>query len=888
MPDNLIYNHSNLLEIGRFSRYILTYRLSKSETNNNDDGQQLRIQVKNVELPMKKLLYLLGPYSLYVQLLPWNFNESLEHNPDPSDQNLVQISANIHPSKSFHGVLELNENSLVNDAESQEFNVYRWRLDVMSQAILSDSVVTHFDVSITSHADGNHDASSSITSLSTGVSTPESRIMDPLLDVEVQSSADIWNKPPPNPSVPAHLVILTHGVYSNIDCDLLYIKEKLELNSKGENIMIRGYHGNVGHTERGIKWLGINLANYIDYLLNNGDYKIDRISFLGHSLGGVVQSFAIYYLLNYEGYKTGIINYARDDIPGSLPKPNRVLLKSIRPVNFMTLAAPLLGTQAEFDNLINLGLEVGSLGKTGKDLSLRNRYFSKFNLKVEDAQQNKLHVLLKPLLETISIDLKFHFYLKAFEHRVVFANVLNDGIVPLKTSALMYLDYQSLRVAELLKKAAKDRQKLNGQSEIDSEVILNGKDPAKTSSFWRGKWNHRNKNGSAVGEIPEDLDNSDSVFNIEDETKISEGMKKTFNNTETGSSEPATTSARTPLPLKSGSKKVEKRNSSSTLLRSVTALSKLQVKKEDKMHKFQTLDSKGTLKSFQSDDTKDTRSTKTYRPPKSSSVLSAINVLKAPAPQKEFFMNFKPLEQKEVKAMIEDLSKDLNATESPQTEPDETVNLTPEVLDSGIIIHDRTYSFDELPPPHYNKISAPRRLRLRADTRSKKPAGNTHRLTGSYIISDVLQTNGKDIPFFYHSRKTNAIVRKHFKSSQLAEKLARCYHFDKSWRKVLVCLKPDAHNNIVVRRQFVNSYGWNVIHYLASIFEYGAKHGEKTEKYLDAVSNIEKLENVHYDASISLLPIAGSLKRLKLTDTASERLNEEEMSDRGLSDVEEG
>ena len=49
---------------------------------------------------------------------------------------------------------------------------------------------------------------------------------------------------------------------------------------------------------------------------------------------------------------------------------------------------------------------------------------------------------------------------------------------------------------------------------------------------------------------------------------------------------------------------------------------------------------------------------------------------------------------------------------------------------------------------------------------------------------------------------------------RVEEKRARAYHRDLSWRKVLVRLEPDAHNNIVVRRMFANAYGWPVIKHL--------------------------------------------------------------------------
>jgi hypothetical protein len=49
---------------------------------------------------------------------------------------------------------------------------------------------------------------------------------------------------------------------------------------------------------------------------------------------------------------------------------------------------------------------------------------------------------------------------------------------------------------------------------------------------------------------------------------------------------------------------------------------------------------------------------------------------------------------------------------------------------------------------------------------------------------------------------------------KVEEKIARAYHRDLSWRKVLVRLEPDAHNNLIVRRRFANAYGWPVVKHL--------------------------------------------------------------------------
>lgn len=49
---------------------------------------------------------------------------------------------------------------------------------------------------------------------------------------------------------------------------------------------------------------------------------------------------------------------------------------------------------------------------------------------------------------------------------------------------------------------------------------------------------------------------------------------------------------------------------------------------------------------------------------------------------------------------------------------------------------------------------------------------------------------------------------------RVEEKIARAYHRDLSWRKVLVKVEPDAHNNVFVRRMFANAYGWPVVKHM--------------------------------------------------------------------------
>ncbi|KAI5305322.1 amidophosphoribosyltransferase, partial [Ascosphaera pollenicola] len=68
------------------------------------------------------------------------------------------------------------------------------------------------------------------------------------------------------------------------------------------------------------------------------------------------------------------------------------------------------------------------------------------------------------------------------------------------------------------------------------------------------------------------------------------------------------------------------------------------------------------------------------------------------------------------------------------------------------------------------------------------------------------QTHSDESHDDYHTKKPSGM--------EVEEKIARAYHNKLSWRKVLVRLEPDAHNNIVVRRMFANAYGWPVVAHL--------------------------------------------------------------------------
>lgn len=1003
-PSHIVFSHSNFVAIGQCCRYTISVKLLALSS-----PPKLILSLKNLEFEAKKLLNVFG-VSVYCQLIPCNFNQTLSKCPIPDDPYLIQVIQDVLPNEQFTAVLNFNENSKYtlnddenNDPTKKKDNTaeYRWTLDVLSQVILINSQIIHYSLKI-SLSDENENIQNGNTS----------RIQskaDFTTTVSVATSDKIWNKEAPQPKDPIHLIILTHGIYSNAHCDMLYLKEELERYSENSNIMIRGFQGNVGHTEKGVRFLGTNLANYIDMLINTFP-KIEKISFIGHSLGGITQSFAIFYLLNYSGFCSGDIQYIQpvkmyDKLKGenvSTYNPligatkKRRLLKDLTPINFVTLASPMLGTQYEFDSWINLGMEVGYLGKTGKDLALRNRFFSNPLIPQGEESDNENNgsdrIFSKPILEVIPSDLNFHFFMKRFKQRICFANIMNDGIVPLKTSSLLYLDYASLRIVDQLKSlrkenyekknASKQKENANGDTIQDSKernkVMANktfGPEDNSEHEFYGFKEpNSQPTSNSLDGNqlvltIPppvhsflpptspetynsgELLDNYNSSYsdkltedplfdsliqypkkvytsptsrffrnsinsapqspNSLDAPKLANswsfvlsgisspvkilhsGLKLAVTTaddallrrsvSDSSSQSPAVSSifvieGRTDKPSKKMLKKIQriqvvnndlnyslldgkkhgtKKNMEEGAITSMDdrleAVSQNEVNDDfnnyndhDRNHVIsQDFDDEAGELSEINDSQTTIGKEENFQeniisiPRKTSSIVSAINAIKSPSPEKSFFKKFESLNANDMHQILNVLYDNILWDDSTNAQADdEKTKLIKTYLNNmiqnGVIVHDKIYSYDELPPAYYNKTSYNLDKRyifeefnqeygksLWNHLKEKALLGKSISLNSNIVDENLpKEIENEDIPFLYKSKKSNFFSKRHVKSKQLSEKIARLYSFEKKWRKILVTLKPDAHNNIIVRRQFVNSYGWNVINYLVDIFEY--------------------------------------------------------------------
>ncbi|ODQ65036.1 DUF676-domain-containing protein, partial [Nadsonia fulvescens var. elongata DSM 6958] len=605
-----LYRHQDGVNVGELQRYTITYRPAM-DIYAPPLGTSLWVKVKNTESVALRAAYLAGPYILYVDVRPGDY-----------DHNRKVFSSADHPSyepqlragQGFYAELHMNKIQ----------TEYVWIVDIVSQVLFSTSSTVGFEISVGYNKDELHKASESLDGPAKDA-----------ISVRIEKTKDLWNTPPAKKHSPVHLVVVTHGLHSNVGADMLYIKEEIDKAAiiSGENVIVRGYFGNVCKTEKGVKYLGKRLANYIvDELLAP---EVTKISFIAHSLGGLTQTYAIAHIASHHSE----------------------VFKRVEPVNFVTLASPFLGISNENPAFVRLFLDIGLIGKTGQDLGLTS-------LPTPGS---------KPLLRMLPTG-PTHEILKRFKRRTLYANLVNDGIVPLRTSALLYLDWKGLSAAADVKKGAKHIGDVQGHKrEIpDNSSLADTGESAKSHG---------------------ELENSESDDNKEYTTEF---LELSLNPLQTAFSY---------FVPQAGKRKFHKIYKNS-----------------------QTLS-----KNAKSSDEEDT----VMLPPRTSVFESGMSVLSPPLPSMKF--------------IVDPMSR------------------------SDTVFHDRVYFDDDLPQRRFRK--------------------NT-----SFVFKKNDLKKGKD----------KNLVEK----SKMEERIAREWHKDMSWRKVLVRLEPDAHNNIVVRRRFANAYGWPVIDHL--------------------------------------------------------------------------
>ncbi|KAG4304071.1 hypothetical protein PORY_002594 [Pneumocystis oryctolagi] len=761
----MIYCSKRSVSLGELYRYIITLDSSFDDFQKKSKipFKTLWLRVKNTTSHLFRVAYFNGPYTLYVSV------RSLDYSPfKPSVEFIPQYRQNLSAGSSFCVSLPVSNNSnnsLKTECSSEKKG---WVVDIISQVVFSQSAKVHFEIAL----------STSMQNILWAGRFGTTEFIDIPINILEQSTDQLWSIPlnlkPESSSDKSlrkdiHFVVLTHGLHSNVNADLFYLKERIEQQGResGENLVISGYNGNVCKTDKGIEYLGKRLGEWVlkevGWSKNEKPYY-QKISFISHSLGGLVQLYAIGWIwLRTEG------KFYDSSSNGLVP------------VNFVTLASPWLGLFAENPSYITKALEYGIVGKTGKDLGLFIKHKSNQKSQTDKSDDST------PLLEILSSEKgPYRKALKLFKKRTVYSNIINDGIVPLRTSSLLFLDWKNIDWSE--KRNLNEYQTNTVLSSCEEKIDKNHSYEQKSNSV----------DASYSSQIPSEIYSDESIqtnatsfslvlpsiekpqflnidkysnskiynlsSNIFENAKFENGesMKFDINNSYiqeyNGSlfgsklekanvlpSCPDHEFSRTSIYYNCNSSELFKndfysdfsrknrvRANSQSFISSFKAYFKMKHDEDflkiKKNKKSQTINSTSTDYTY--------FCYKINLIPKMGFLRSARNVLTSPLPQKEYLIN---------------------------------------PLQTRTIIHDRYYYPEDIPKRFY-------KLNSKLDTSQNKKNDLKNKVSKEKLI--------------------------------LEEKIAREWHADMVWRKVLVHLEPDAHNNIICRRMFVNAYGWPVIEHL--------------------------------------------------------------------------
>ena len=714
-----------------------------------------------------------------------------------------------------------------------------------------------------------------------------------------------------------HLVLLTHGIHSNVGADLLFLKESIDTAAKQakedakrireerrarrltredesgrdtlsrrskslpeaaltspttaelggpsiaddeseeedeedeEEVYVRGFTGNVVKTEKGIQYLGKRFAKYVlsitypdqpylpvrssmgkslsrslsssmsktpgprdqksthpthknssivkddNHRAHNLPYRITSISFISHSLGGLIQTYAIAYI----------------------QKHSPEFFDLITPINFVALASPFLGLSNENPMYVKFALDFGLVGRTGQDLGLiwraptlaKSSWGAMVAGFTSDAHKRGPDEAsdpgAKPLLRVLPTG-PAHAALKKFRNRTVYSNVVNDGIVPLRTSCLLFLDWRGLGRVE---KARRENGLVGtmvgwGWSEMLGQNASNPKKALGWNSFFSdsGEDVSRPKSGSSSPDPASRVPQAETSEGFDPGQGASEPEDNEFLDKQTSLVAPASANTEMGVFSKSapnlwtemlnffrphagrhasppGSPPKSPKKSQRIYKRGQTMSHEHGESGSEGSSRpnSQEREPRGTARkgivrgaSLYTNSSREGGAENLEAPPKTTFFESAGDLLNPPLPPQEYILD-------------------------PATRP-------------RTIFHDRVYHPSDIPPPP----AKPQRTFGIKRSSSNLAAQSTSSNMSGAVSSNAHHPMSGQYPALAYSLSGDLRQTQEVGNMKIEEKIARAYHKDLSWRKVLVRLEPDAHNNLIVRRMFANAYGWPVVRHL--------------------------------------------------------------------------
>ncbi|XP_057469068.1 uncharacterized protein LOC130758244 isoform X2 [Actinidia eriantha] len=235
----------------------------------------------------------------------------------------------------------------------------------------------------------------------------------------------------PAASNPTHLVIMVNGIIGSARNWRFGAKQFLK--KYPQDIIVHCSECNSSMlTFDGVDVMGNRLADEVIAVIKRYPC-LQKISFIGHSLGGLIARYAVAKLY---GEVTTLKSYQEngesDETKDSVPKEKfKGKIAGLEPMNFITFATPHLGSRGHKQAPALCGfytLEKAAfraswlLGRTGKHLFLR------------DGDKNKPPLLLQMVNDCD--DLLYISALQSFRRRVAYANARFDHLVGWSTSSL--------------------------------------------------------------------------------------------------------------------------------------------------------------------------------------------------------------------------------------------------------------------------------------------------------------------------------------------------------------------------------------------------------------------------------------------------------------------
>ncbi|KAG0535200.1 hypothetical protein BDA96_04G345900 [Sorghum bicolor] len=225
-----------------------------------------------------------------------------------------------------------------------------------------------------------------------------------------------------------HLVVMVNGLYGS-SADWKFAAEQFVKRLPGKVFVHRSQSNYSKLTYDGVDLMGERLAEEVRQIVQRRR-NLRKISFVAHSLGGLVTRYAIGKLYEPAMDETSSCDNDKPSDEQNVPGGGKIA--GLEPISFITSATPHLGSRWNKQLPFLFGVPLlertaaGTahfiVGRTGKHLFLTDR------------DDGKPPLLLR-MVEDCD-DGKFMSALRSFKHRVAYANVTYDHIVGWRTSSI--------------------------------------------------------------------------------------------------------------------------------------------------------------------------------------------------------------------------------------------------------------------------------------------------------------------------------------------------------------------------------------------------------------------------------------------------------------------